>query len=171
MFVKKRFFLLILMVVSNLALAFTSLEGKEDKISHYLGKGKWTVVEIWESNCGACRMHMPDMVKFDGKLDNVQLLGVSLDTQKGVKQAKAFIDEYKITFPTLISNSVEINIWMQQEIGQGLLGTPTFVIFNPKGELAAVQSGIVATASLEKYIKSRSGVTKTEKQPEQEPKK
>ncbi len=171
MAIKKLFALLSLMIISNFSLAFTSLEGQEDKISHYLGKGKWTVVEIWESNCGACRMHMPDMVKFDGKLDNVQLLGVSLDTQEGVKKAKAFIAEYKIEFPTLISNSVEINSWMEQKIRENLLGTPTFIIFNPEGKLAATQPGIVATASLERYIKSRSEVIKDDENTKQEKKK
>lgn len=156
--------LLGLMMISNLTFALTTLDGKADKIENYLGKGKWTVVEVWESNCSACRMHMPDMVMFDGKLENVQLLGISLDTQNGVKKTQSFIDEYDIEFPTLVSNNVETNIWLQQTVGQGLLGTPTFVIFNPEGKRMAVQSGIVATASLERYITSRSKTKKTDKQ-------
>lgn len=160
--IKNMFVWLSLLIVSNISLAFTSLDGKEDKIANYLGKGKWTVIEVWESNCSACRMHMPDVVKFDGKLDNTQLLGVSIDTQEGIKNAQAFIDEYNIKFPTLISNNIEINSWMEQKVGQGLLGTPTFLIFNPSGQLAAAQPGIVATASLERYIISSSNVKKDE---------
>ena len=146
--------------VSLTAQAFTNLEGNPDSISNYIGKDKWTIVEIWESNCHACRKHMPDMVKFDGKLKNARILGVSLDTQEGIENAKAFIDEYKIKFPTLISNYVEMNIWMQRSLDEPLMGTPTFILFDDKGALVAAQPGIVSIDSLEKFIKLNSGQSK-----------
>ena len=45
-----------------------------------------------------------------------------------------------------------MNIWMQQNLGESLIGTPTFILFDPEGKLVAAQPGIVAISSLEKFI-------------------
>lgn len=149
-------FLLLSTFLNQSAFAFTDTDGKTDSISNHIGKNKWTIVEVWESNCAACRMHMPDMVKFDGKLKNARILGVTLDGQKGIGAAEDFIAEYDIKFPTIITNFVEMNIWMQRSIGESLVGTPTFILFDPEGKLVAAQPGIVSTDSLEKFITDNS---------------
>ena len=149
-------FFLFLMLASTNANAFTDMEGKPDLISNHIGKGKWTILEVWESNCPACRMHMPEMVKFDGKLKNARILSVSLDGQRGIKAAEDFIDEYDMKFPTILTNLVEMNIWMQKSMGGPLVGTPTFILFDSEGKLVAAQPGIVSTESLEKFITENS---------------
>jgi thiol-disulfide isomerase/thioredoxin len=147
---------LMLLVLNSTAFAFTDMDGKPDSISNHLGKGKWTILEVWESNCPACRMHMPEMVKFDGKLDNARIISVSLDGQRGIEDAEDFIHEYDMKFPTLLSNFVEMNIWMQQSVGESLVGTPTFILFDSEGKLVAAQPGIVSTSSLETFITQNS---------------
>ena len=144
------------MLASTSANAFTNMEGEPDLISNHIGKGKWTILEVWESNCPACRMHMPEMVKFDGKLKNARILSVSLDGQRGIKAAEDFIDEYDMKFPTILTNFVEMNIWMRKSIGESLMGTPTFILFDSEGKLVAAQPGIVSTESLEKFITENS---------------
>ncbi len=149
-------FLLFSTLVSQSAFAFTDMDGKKDSLMNHIGKDKWTIVEVWESNCPACRMHMPEMVKFDGKLKNARIVGISLDGQKGVDAAEDFIMEYGIKFPTILTNYVEMNIWMQQSIGESLVGTPTFILFDPDGKLVAAQPGIVSVESLETFITENS---------------
>ena len=145
-----------MMLFSTSAQAFTDLDGKPDSINNHIGKDKWTIVEVWASDCGACRSHMPEMVEFDGKLKNARLLGVTLDGQKGIDDAEDFLAEFDVKFPTIVSNSIEMNIWMEQSIGESLRGTPTFILFDPEGKLVAAQPGIVAVESLEKFIMSNS---------------
>jgi len=149
-------FLLFSTLVSQSASAFTDMDGKKDSLMNHIGKGKWTIVEVWESNCHACRMHMPKMVKFDGKLKNARIVGISLDGQKGIDAAEDFVMEYGIKFPTIMTNYVEMNIWMQRSIGESLVGTPTFILFDPEGKLVAAQPGIVSVASLEQFITENS---------------
>ncbi len=148
--------LVTLLIIGSNAFAFTDLNGKKDSINNHIGKDKWTILEIWESTCGACRMHMPEMVKFDGKLKNARILGVTLDGQDGIDDAEDFIAEYDVKFPTIVTNYVEMNIWMERSIGESLRGTPTFILFDPEGKLVAAQPGIVAVASLEKFIMENS---------------
>ena len=148
--------LFIIMMLSSSVYAFTDLDGKPDSINNHIGKDKWTIVEIWSSDCQACRMHMPEMVEFDGKLENARILGVTLDGQRGIDDAEDFLAEFDVKFPTIVSNSIEMNIWMEQSIGESLRGTPTFILFDPKGMLVAAQPGIVAVSSLEKFITENS---------------
>lgn len=153
-----KIFFLATMMLSTSAFAFTDLEGKPDSINNHIGKDKWTILEVWSSDCQACRMHMPEMVEFDGKLDNARILGVTLDGQRGIDDAEDFIAEYDVKFPTIVTNSIEMNIWMEQSIGESLRGTPTFILFDPEGKLVAAQPGIVAVSSLEQFITSNSKV-------------
>lgn len=154
--------LLSVMLWSSYAHAFTDLNGKKDSILNHIGGDKWTIVEVWSSGCQACRMHMPEMVEFDGKLSNVRLLGVSLDGQEGIGDAEDFLAEFDVNFPTVVTNPIEMSIWMQQSIGEPLRGTPSFILFDPKGMLVAAQAGIVSVSALERFITENS---KPAKQP------
>jgi len=147
-----------MMMLSTSAYAFTDLSGKTDSINNHIGKDKWTIVEVWASDCPACRTHMPDMVKFDGKLKNARILGVTLDGQAGIDDAEDFLLEFDVKFPTIVTNPIEMSIWMEQNIGEPLRGTPTFILFDPDGKLVAAQPGIVAVTSLEKFIMDNSKV-------------
>ncbi len=164
----KKFLLLSFIMLSTLASqsasAFTNIEtGKPDLITNYLGDNKWTVLEIWASDCPACRMHMPEMVEFDGKLSYTRLLSVSVDGKAGIDDTEDFIAEFNMEFPTILSNPVEMNVWMQRSVGENFIGTPTFILFDPEGKLVAAQPGIVSTASLEKFITENSPEAVAEK--------
>jgi len=142
--------------LSTAANAFTTFEGEKTTIEEKVGNGKWTVVKVWASDCHACRIHMPDMVEFNGTMDNVEILGIALDGQPGKEAAQDMIDEYKVPFTNILSNVIELNAWMELNAEESLVGTPTFMIFSPDGKLAALQAGILPTTSLEKFIKSKS---------------
>ena len=141
---------------SGSAMAFTELDGKKTTVEDHVGKGKWSVVEIWASNCHACREHMPEMVEFDGKMDNVRIVGISLDGQAGKSDTQSMIKQYKMPFTNILSNPIEVNAWMELKAKEGLMGTPTFMIFDPEGNLVALQPGQLPVTSIEKFIKSKS---------------
>ena len=155
---------LFLSLASHSAIAFTDIDGKPASIESFIDKDKWTVVEVWSSDCHVCRQHMPSMVKFDGKLKNTQILGVTLDgidEEEGYDKAEEFVMEYGMKFPNLVTNAIEMNIWMQQNTPEGLIGTPTFMIFAPKGKLVAMQAGPVGVDQIERIINSQSKPTPT----------
>lgn len=144
------------LLFSTSTYAFTDLKGNKVELEKMLGAEKWTVVELWAHDCHACRQHMPSMVKFDGKLKNARILGITLDGQDGIENSKAFIKEFGIKFQNIVSNPIEVNAWMMESIGEPLIGTPTFILFDPKGKLVAAQPGLVSTKSLETFIKENS---------------
>jgi thiol-disulfide isomerase/thioredoxin len=80
--------------------------GSYDQATH---KGKVTVVNFWGSWCAPCRAEMPGLVKAhdDLKDDDVVFLGINV-RDPNVDQAKAFVDQYKVPFPSIRDTSSKL---------------------------------------------------------------
>ena len=131
-----------------------NLQGEKHKVSEFIGKGKWTVLNIWVTKCPPCREEMPDLVQFhDSHQDsNAIVLGIAIDFPSydyaKKDQVLAFADEYMIDFPILLSDG---NI--TERLGLGSLeGLPTTYLYTPEGKLAAMQVGAISKVILENYI-------------------
>lgn len=93
---------------------------------------------------------MPDLVKFSKKLPNTTVLGVTLDSNTNV--INAFNSRHKVQFPTLKSSAKEMNAYLNNIAGEGLTGTPTYLIYSPDGQLKALQPGLVPAATIYNFL-------------------
>ena len=128
--------------------------GKATSLDDHIGKGKWRVVVLWASDCHACNQEAEQYIQFheEYKDKHIELLGISLDGEKKRDDAKDFIKRHDVTFPNLIGEFNSVVTLYESLSGGQWLGTPTILVFNPKGELKAAQPGAVPTGLIEEFI-------------------
>ena len=145
---------LFIFFTANASLAMTNLKtGNTTSISSYAGKGHWTIMQAWISTCTICNKEMPAFVKNSPRFPNTKIIGISLDGNK--QPAQQFVTKHHVNFPTLLSDTREFNNYLLRTAEEKLNGTPTYLIFNPTGQLVAVQQSHVPFGTIYNFITSQ----------------
>jgi peroxiredoxin len=136
--------------------------GKQSSIADYAGKGKWLVVMLWASDCMVCNQEIGNYTAFQTKHagKDAVMLGVSIDGDEKMKDARDFMSRHKVNFPSLIGEPQQVASLYQELTGTEWRGTPTFMVYNPKGELIGAQTGAVPTEVIESFIDRESQAQK-----------
>ena len=160
-------FLLTVSSIANATPALTDFAGKEQTLAQHTGKGKWLVVMLWASDCHVCNQEAHQYVAFHKQhmAKDATVLGISLDGKSKKTAAEAFIKKHQVEFPNLIGEPEHVAGLYQEVTGERWVGTPTFLVYNPKGELLGQQVGAVPTSIIESFIARESNATPASKAP------
>lgn len=104
------------------------------------------VVNVWASWCSPCRAEAPTLEALAEKYPDVHFVGIL--TRDSQPNALAFVRKFKITYPTLVDDSILAEF-------RGSLpanAIPTTLIIDRNGKVAARISGQVTVASLSNLI-------------------
>ncbi len=110
------------------------IDGERHNLNDYIGKGKWTVLNIWGTRCPPCLEEMPELVHFhdDYQDSKAIVVGVAIDFPSfgfaRKDEVAAFVDDHLIEFPVLLSDA-----GISEKIGAGRLeGLPTTFLYTPQ---------------------------------------
>lgn len=133
-------------------LALKDLAGKTHPVSEYIGKGQWTVVVVWSSDCPICKRDIHHMTFFhdEHQAKDARVLGLSIDGFENRAKAQAFVDDHDLNFPNLIGDPDDAS----RLSGQMFIGTPTYYFFAPDGRFASMRVGPVNQAQAEEVIRA-----------------
>ncbi len=111
----------------------TGDDGKPYKLSDFVGKGSYTLVDFWASWCGPCRREMPNIKALYSQYNGngMNFLGVAVwdapaDTRKAMKQMQ-------LPWPVIVGNQkldVPTKLY-------GIMGIPHIIIFDPQGRIVS----------------------------------
>ncbi|CAA6824394.1 MAG: Peroxiredoxin [uncultured Thiotrichaceae bacterium] len=146
---------LTLFVLSTSAIAMTDMNGTPAQLQSMVGKGKWTIAKVWAHDCHACHRSIHYLSQFKQRFPEADIFGISVDGQDGKQKALGFINRFKLTFPNLLSDAMELDNYLYAKVGETLVGTPTIIVYDPQGKIAAVQPGAVTPNDLIGFIKSK----------------
>jgi cytochrome c biogenesis protein CcmG/thiol:disulfide interchange protein DsbE len=107
----------------------------EGEIADY--RGEWVLVNLWASWCLPCRDEAPALERWwrAHRDEGVTVLGINV--QDNSKDALAFLDEFRTTYPQLRSVGAE------RSEAFGSTGVPENFLVNPRGRLALIWRGPV----------------------------
>ncbi|WP_022925508.1 TlpA family protein disulfide reductase [Serinicoccus marinus] len=125
-------------------LAGTTLEDEQWSLEQQ--RGKVVVVNVWGSWCGPCVAEVPDLVEvetaFDEAGEPVEFIG--LNSRDTVPNALAFQRKYDVPYPSLQDDGGRT----RAQLGSLAVATPTTLVLDGEGRLAARVSGEVDASTL-----------------------
>ena len=160
----------ILLTVLCLALAplaaaeaprFENLEsGKFETVDDHLRDDDWLVVMIWAHDCEICEREVGAYQQFHRRRDGngARVLGITLDGDQHRREALDFVQRHGLDFDNLLAEPEMLMLYYQLLTDSRWVGTPTFLVFDPRGELLAKQVGAVEVEIVENFIAANSPV-------------
>lgn len=109
-----------------------TVDGADTKLSDYVGKGKYVLVDFWASWCGPCRGEIPNLVNLQTQFggEKFTVLGVNVwDEEASFKEA---LEAEGITYPQIFvpqnnkDNATQL---------YGIKGIPQIILFAPDGTI------------------------------------
>jgi thiol-disulfide isomerase/thioredoxin len=129
---------------SPLTLSGTTFEGTPWTVAN--ARNHVVVLNVWGQWCGPCVAEMPHLqqvwLQLSAAGKPVQFMGI--DSRDGVETAKAFLRANKITYPSLRDDGGRTLLALRGKANT----TPTTLILDRQGRLAARVSGPVSAATL-----------------------
>ena len=105
-----------------------------------------TVINVWASWCAPCRAEAPLLQDFSIKYPQVQFAGIL--TRDNLSSAKAFYENFELTYPTFIDDALLIGF-------RGSIipnAIPTTLIVDKNGKIAVRISGEATVATFKKLL-------------------
>ena len=105
------------------------LDGKAVKLSDFVGKGKYVLVDFWASWCGPCRGEIPNILAVNKKFGGDKFMVVGVDVWDQVDKFKEAVEAEKINYAQIFTEGdAATKLYAIQ-------GIPQIMLFAPDGTI------------------------------------
>lgn len=139
--------IVLLLSIPAQAFQFQDTTGKFHRLDDY--KGRWVLVNFWATWCPPCLKEIPDLIALYENRKDIMIIGVSMDADDP-KVVLDFVRTMGVTYPTVLGNRK-----IASQLDEVSL-LPSTYFFDPEGNPAARQLGIISREEIEHFIKSKS---------------
>jgi thiol-disulfide isomerase/thioredoxin len=125
----------------------TTLQGKPLSLASY--RGKFVVVDFWSDICVPCQTEEPGMEQLSKDYASKNVAFVGIDEQDNLASGQSFERQFKVTYPSLFDRT---DAYVLDFPGAAPPSTPTTIVIDPQGGIAARVSGALDFTELQKLI-------------------
>lgn len=122
------------------------LQGASWTLSEHTGDQP-VVLNFWATWCGPCRAEIPEFNRFAQSHPDVEVVGISVDRNMGVKRLDAAARRLGIDYLVLHDALDEV-----AGPSYGVSSLPTTVVLHPDGSIKTIKVGAVDGARLERMV-------------------
>lgn len=108
--------------------------------------GKVQVMNVWASWCSPCRAEAPALQDLSEAHPEAQFVGVL--TRDTIVAARAFVERFGITYPTITDDALLIDFTGQLSVN----AIPTTLLIDKKGRVAARVSGEITYSQMDELL-------------------
>ena len=115
-------------------ITLNDMAGKTVRLSDYVGKGNYVLVDFWASWCGPCRAEMPNVRNVYNRFHpkGFEIVGISLDSQSD--DWRQATEQMGITWPQMS----DLKGWKSEAATlYGVRSIPFTLLFDPDGKIVA----------------------------------
>lgn len=109
----------------------TEVDGKTFRLSDYVGRGNYVVVDYWGSTCAPCIAEFPDFKQIHQQYANRGLTVLGIPNDKDIKKSRMAIEKYQLPYPQLLNTKDKF------AKAYGIASMPLTIIFAPDGTIIA----------------------------------
>ena len=106
-------------------------EGKTTRLSDYVGRGKYVLVDFWASWCGPCRQHIPDLTSLYQQYNEKGMAVLGIAFRDKPEETEKANRDLGIPYPQII-NAQDIPATLY-----GIDALPHTILFDPDGTIIA----------------------------------
>lgn len=109
-----------------------TVDGKSSRLSDYVGKGKFVLVDFWASWCGPCKGEIPNLIELQNRYGGEKFTVLGVNVWDDEESFKAALASEGITYPQIFvptnnaDNATEL---------YGIQGIPQIILFGPDGTI------------------------------------
>lgn len=126
---------------------FQDATGKIHKLEDY--KGRWVLVNFWATWCPPCLKEIPDLISLYKDRKDIMVIGVAMDSGDP-RIVMEFVRSLSISYPIVLGNR-----HIASQLDEVSL-LPSTYFYDPDGNPAARQLGIISRESIESFIEAKS---------------
>lgn len=133
-----------------------TVDGDSKPVHPAIGEGKWTLVMLWATTCHICEIDKPLFSKFHEKHKdgNIEVFGIAIDGHQKLPSVQRYLAARDVSFPNSVGEFLTVGSSLINIAEEPLRGTPTYLLFDPEGEIKGVHAGHLAPDKVEVFIAS-----------------
>ena len=152
----------ILIIIIAFGFAYSSSPGQiidpDDRLLNSLESelqdDRWELVMFWATYCHVCKKDFKKLATFiaDNPEVNLTIVGVVVDGIEEEDETRALVKKHNLDYTHLITDYDRANSVYSAKTDKKLVGTPSYLLYNPQNKLVAFNTNAIDLDALEIYV-------------------